>query len=87
LFDSEDVQKAKVLAIQKESYVEIEIEPDRYIKICSKCSNEEKVIVSQIYHEFSKAISWTYDDIKTYDKSVIQHIIELEPDAKPYMQK
>jgi len=24
-------------------------------------------------------IAWTYDDLKTYDKNVIQHTIKLEP--------
>jgi len=40
-----------------------------------------------IYNEFSKVIAWTYDDLKTYDKDVIQDTIELMLDAKPYMQK
>ena len=43
--------------------------------------------MSQIYHEFLKAIAWTYDDLKTYDKSFIQHTIKLELDAKPYKKK
>lgn len=75
------------MAIQNESYVELEIKLEKHIKVRSKCSNEEKSIITHIYHEFLKAISYTYDDLKTYDKSVIQHTVELELDAKPYRQK
>ena len=87
MFDSKYVQKAKYLTIQKENYVELKIEPSKYIKVGLECSDEEKAIVSEIYHEFSKVIAWTYDNLNTYDKSVIQHIIKHEPNAKPYRQK
>lgn len=75
------------LAIKKDNYVELEVEPRKYVKVSSKCSNMEKAIMYQIYHEFSQVISWTYDDLKTYEKSFIQHTIELEPNVKPYRQK
>jgi len=35
LFDYEDIQKSKMLAIQKESYVEREVEPGIHIKVGS----------------------------------------------------
>lgn len=35
LFDSKDVLKAKSLVIQKKSYVELEIEPNKYIRVGS----------------------------------------------------
>jgi len=41
----------------------------------------------QIYHEFAKVVSWTYDDLKTYDQNVIQHTIDVELDVKPYEEK
>ena len=27
---------------------------------------------------------WTYENIKTYDTKIIQHIIPLKEDAKPF---
>lgn len=35
LFDSEDVQKAKIFAIQKEGNIALEVEPEKYIKVGS----------------------------------------------------
>ena len=29
---------------------------------------------------------WTYEDLKTYDTKIIQHIIPLKEDAKPFKQ-
>ena len=54
LFDSKDVQKAKSLAILKGNYVELEVEPKKYVKVGLECSDIEKTIMSQIYHEFSQ---------------------------------
>jgi len=31
--------------------------------------------------------SWTYDDLKTYDTNIIQHIIPMKPHIKPFQQK
>jgi hypothetical protein len=31
--------------------------------------------------------AWTYEDLKTYDTSVIQHKIPLKEEAKPFRQK
>ena len=31
--------------------------------------------------------SWSYNELKTYDKNIIQHAIPLEENAKPHRQK
>jgi len=67
--------------------MELEVELGRSIKVGSECTEEEKEILLQIYHEFAKVITWTYDDLKTYDNNVIQHTIELMPNVKPYRKK
>ena len=30
---------------------------------------------------------WSYDDLSTYDTKIIQHIIPMKEDAKPFQQK
>jgi len=57
LFDSKDVQKAKSLAIIKENYVELKVEPKKYVKVGSECFDTKKAIISQIYHNFSQVIA------------------------------
>jgi len=32
-------------------------------------------------------LAWTYQDIRTYDISVIEHKFSLKEDAKPFRQK
>jgi len=86
-FNSEYVQRSKTLVFQKETHFELEVEPQKSIKVGSKCIKEEKEMLLHIYHDFSKVIAWTYDDLKTYDKNMIQHTIELMPNAKPYRKK
>ena len=37
--------------------------------------------------EFADVFSWEYSDLKTYDTSIIQHMIPLEKDTIPFKQK
>jgi hypothetical protein len=37
--------------------------------------------------EFADVFSWTYEDIKTYDTSIIEHKIPLKREANPFRQK
>ena len=41
----------------------------------------------KLFKEFKDVFTWTYDDLKTYDTKIIQHIISLKEDAKPFEQK
>jgi hypothetical protein len=33
---------------------------------------------------FSDVFAWTYEDLKTYDTSIIEHKIPLKEEAKPF---
>jgi len=57
-----------MLAFQKESYVELEVELGRHIKVGSECIEDKKEMLLHIYNEFSKVISWTNDDMKLMTK-------------------
>ena len=37
--------------------------------------------------EFSDVIAWGYEDLKTYDTSLITHTIPLKPNSKPFRQR
>ena len=41
----------------------------------------------KLFIEFKDVFVWTYKDLKTYDMKIIQHIIPLKEDAKPFQQK
>ena len=41
----------------------------------------------KLFKEFKDVFTWTYKDLKTYDMMIIQHIIPLKEDAKPFQHK
>jgi hypothetical protein len=45
---------------------------------------------AKIYHPnegFPDVFSWSYEDLKVYDTKVIQHVIPIKDDHKPFKQK
>jgi hypothetical protein len=36
-----------------------------------------------LFREYLDVFSWSYDDLKTYDKTIIQHIIPLREGENP----
>jgi hypothetical protein len=40
-----------------------------------------------LLREFADVFTWTYEDLKTYDTSVIEHKIPLKEEAKTFKQK
>ena len=51
------------------------------------CTHAKKVTFMRSFKEYKDVFMWTYKDIKTYDTKIIQHIIPLKEDAKPFQQK
>jgi hypothetical protein len=37
-----------------------------------------------LLREFADVFTWTYEDLKTYDTTVIEHKIPLKEEAKPF---
>ena len=42
---------------------------------------------AELLREFADVFAWTYEDLRTYDTSVIEHKIPLKEEAKPFRQK
>jgi ribonuclease HI len=51
------------------------------------CSEQEKMTFIKIFKEFKDVFAWTYDDLKTFDPNIIQHIIPMKPQTLPFQQK
>ena len=47
----------------------------------------ERETFIKLFKEYNDVFSWIYDDLKTYNTKIIQHIIALEEDVKPFQQK
>jgi hypothetical protein len=55
---------------------------------CQKgLTKEHRFEYSALLMKFVDVFVWTYEDLKTYDTSVIEHKIPLKEEAKPFRQK
>jgi hypothetical protein len=57
------------------------------INLGKNCTHVERATFMKLLREFKDVFAWTYEDLKTYDKRIIQHIIPLKEDANPFQQK
>jgi hypothetical protein len=51
------------------------------------CSKQEKVAFVKLFKEFKDVFAWTYEDLKTFDPNIIQHVIPMKPQTLPFQQK
>ena len=47
----------------------------------------ERASFTRLFKEYKDILVWTYDDLKTFDTKIIQHVILLKLEAKPFQQK
>ena len=48
---------------------------------------EERIAFIKLLSRYKNVFAWNYEDLETYDTSVIQHIIPMLSDVKPVQQK
>jgi hypothetical protein len=59
----------------------------KYINLEVDCTTEEVDQYISLFKEYIDVFTWTYDDLKAYDKTIFQHIIPFREGAKPVKQK
>jgi hypothetical protein len=59
----------------------------KFVKLSSNLSREQRVEYAELLKEFADVFAWTYEDLRTYYTSVIEHKIPLKEEAKPFRQK
>eukprot|EP00253_Pinus_taeda_P001603 PITA_01603 len=57
------------------------------IKLSKNLPPNQKQKYVDLFKEFQDVFAWSYEDLKSYDTSVIQHTIPLKPNQKPFKQK
>jgi hypothetical protein len=62
-------------------------EEPKFVKLSSSLTQEQRAEYTELLREFVDVFAWTYEDLKTYDTSVIEHKIPLKEEAKPFRQK
>jgi hypothetical protein len=56
------------------------------INLGKNFSLTERQAFIKLFKEYKDIFSWTYDDLKTYDTNIIQHIIPMKPQTNPFQQ-
>ena len=59
----------------------------RIVDISKSLSIEQRERYIKLLKEYVDIFSWSYEDLKTYDTSIIQHKVPLRPNVKPFRQK
>ena len=62
-----------------------EAEP-RYVNLGKCCSPGERSKFISLLKQYKDVFAWTYEEIKTYDTNIIQHVTLIKAGFKPYQQ-
>eukprot|EP00253_Pinus_taeda_P009819 PITA_09819 len=90
MFDDNDVPKKPKMEPLDAAIEEHNIgttEQPKMIKLSKNLPPDQKPKYVDLFKEFQDVFSWSYEDLKSYDTSIIQHTIPLKPNKKPFKQK
>ena len=57
------------------------------INLGKNCTRSKRATFIKLFRKFKDVFAWTYEDMITYDKKIIQHIIPLKEDVEPFQHK
>ena len=57
------------------------------IKLSRTLPPDKKSEYIKLFKEFQDVFAWSYEDLKSYDTTVIHHKIPLKQNLKPFKQK
>ena len=63
------------------------IENPKMVKLSKELPPRVKAKYISLLSSFTDVFTWDYSDLKEYNKSIIQHIIPIKPNQKPFHQK
>jgi hypothetical protein len=90
LFDESDMAKNPRIIENKDDVEDYNIETkenQKIIKLSKTLSPKVKQDYVKLMKDFLDVFAWSYNDLKVYDTKVIQHVIPLKEDQKPFKQK
>ena len=90
LFDKNDVALKGSVSSKDADIAKCNIgtqEEPKFVKLSSSLTREQRVEYTELLRELADVFAWTYEDLGTYDTSVIEHKIPLKEEAKPFRQK
>ena len=57
-----------------------------YVNLGKCCSPGESNKFISLFKQYKDVFAWMYEDLKTYDTKIIQHVIPIRTGVKPYLQ-
>jgi hypothetical protein len=90
LFDQNDVPLRSALQPQPEEVKDGDVgtaKDTRIVKLSRYLHREIKRKYTDLLGWYKDGFAWSYDELRTYDTSVIEHKIPLKPSVKPFRQK
>lgn len=90
LFDSNDIPfrpKMEPVKADMENCNLGTSENPKMVKLSKSLPENQRSKYVELLKEFQDVFAWSYEDLKSYDTSIIQHTIPLKPDQKPFRQK
>jgi hypothetical protein len=90
LFDGKNVAGKPKGSTKDANVVECNIATEgdsKFVKLSRNLSRERRAEYVELLKEFIDLFAWTYEYLRTYDTSVIEHKIPLKEEAKPFRHK
>jgi ribonuclease HI len=90
LFDRNDVAVKGKISNEDVDVAECNIgteEDPKFVKLSRSVSREKRVEYDKLLREFADVFFWTYEELRTYETSVIENKIPLKGEAKPFRNK
>ncbi len=90
LFDEDDVARKPSLLPTEKGAEDVNIgsaENPRMVKLSKALPPQVKEKYINLLSSLTDVFAWDYSDLKEYNKSIIQHIIPIKPNQKPFCQK
>jgi hypothetical protein len=87
LFDHDDIPLKSTLRPQLEEFEGYNVgtkEDPKMFKISKYLPTQIKNKYAELVRQYKDVFAWSYDDLRTYDTSIIEHKIPLKPDIKPF---
>ena len=87
LFDQDDVARKPTLMPTDEGVEDVNLgtaENPKIVKLSKALPLKVKNQYIRLLSSFSDVFAWSYEDLKLYDTSIIQHIIPIREDQKPF---
>ena len=89
-FDRNNVplQQNKVVEENQVEYLNLGTDADpKIVKLSKKVPEEYKELYQNLFQSYKDVFAWSYQDLKNFDISIMQHKTPLKGDAKPHKQK